>query len=748
MHDRLFLITIKGVDIDMRELFVNMVLKDTDDNVDSDYFRVLWIDSAYEQLVLFNLVGKQSFPVFMEVKTVLEMLNLGQLIEVIEHPYIVNILEHELDSLAKEKREERWKIIGDLVSKENMPSVFEKAKRGKMINELVSKGYVKSTIYRWLKRYWRYGQNKNTLLDNYEMCGGRGKDKKLGDKKVGAPRKRKLVRGEGQNVTEDMKGKIKSAYTKYYAKGNNTIQQAYIRFLDDNFATTITINNEERRILRNDIVQISLDQFIYWGKKLTNKLYVTKSRMGEKNFNLTQRYLGDKSNNHVFGPGSVFQIDSTPIDVYLVSTINPNAIIRRATLYFVVDVFSRMIVGFHVDTRPASLELAKLAFYSVACNKQMFCKSFGVDIGPNEWIAEHKPHAIIADRGELKSKGIEPLAKLLGINTKNTPSYRADLKGVVERALGLVQQKAKPFFPGYINKNFGERGSKDVRLDAILTIDDFRKYIIEYVRNYNQSTLGNYEMTADLIRDEVSPIPNELWRWGIQNSSGLLSKIPHNELKYMCMTSIKGRITKEGLKVRNLIYDSEEETVKQWFALARKKTRTIEIVYDARNMTYVYYRNPETREFMVFEMDSRSPYYGKSFMEIEAIQEYEKYLKDRNYKEDLERELTLSRRLQNIVNDAKKRQMKTVELKPVSNAAKLKNINANTIQESYNRLPQEGMYLDEVEEYNQTKQWLNVEEQKSDYEKQELEEVEAYEQNDMELFMEVLKERKDGSGKA
>lgn len=731
----------------MSELFVNMVLKEIDAEMESHYFRLLWIDSTYEHLVWFNLVEKKSLPIFIKVKKVLEMLKSGQLIEVIEHPYIMNSFEYELDSLSKEKREERWKMIKDLVSRENMPFVFEKAKRGEMINELIEKGYVKSTIYRWLRRYWRYGQNKNVLIGNYEMCGGKGKDKKLGEKKVGTPRKRKLVRGNGQNVTEDIKVKIKAAYTKYYVNGNSTFEQAYIGFLDDYFSTTIIVGSEERRILRNDIVQLSLNQFVYWGKKLTDKLYVTKARMGERNYNLGQRYLGDKSNNHVFGPGSVFQIDSTPIDVYLVSALNPNAIIRRATLYFVLDVFSRMITGFHVDTRPASLELAKLAFYSVACNKQIFCRDLGINIGSEEWIAEHKPQAIVADRGELKSKGIEPLIELLGLNTKNTPSYRADLKGIVERALGLVQQKAKPFFPGYIDKNFGTRGSKDVRLDAVLTIDDFRKYIIEYIRNYNQSTLENYEMTADLIRDGVSPIPNELWKWGIQNSSGLLSKIPHNELKYMCMTSIKGRITKEGLKVRNLIYDSEEENVKQWFALARKKTRTIEIVYDARNMTYMYYRNPETRKFIVFEMDSRSPYYGKSLMEIEAIQEYEKYLKDRHYTEDLERELTFSKRVQNMVNDAKERQMGVLDLKPESNTARLKNINENTLQESYNRLPQEGMYLDEIEEHKQIKRLLNTEEQKSDYDNQELEEIEEYEQNDMELFLEVLKERKDGSGR-
>ncbi|MBK5493194.1 hypothetical protein [Bacillus sp. TH13] len=95
----------------------------------------------------------------------------------------------------------------------------------------------------------------------------------------------------------------------------------------------------------------------------------------------------------------------------------------------------------------------------------------------------------------------------------------------------------------------------------------------------------------------------------------------------------------------------------------------------------------------------------------------------------------------------KERQMGVLDLKPESNTARLKNINENTLQESYNRLPQEGMYLDEIEEHKQIKRLLNTEEQKSDYDNQELEEIEEYEQNDMELFLEVLKEREDGSGR-
>ena len=61
------------------------------------------------------------------------------------------------------------------------------------------------------------------------------------------------------------------------------------------------------------------------------------------------------------------------------------------------------------------------------------------------------------------------------------------MKGIVERALGVLQQSAKPLLPGYVEKIFGKRGAPDYRLSA-LTIQDIRKIIIEYIKMYNQNT--------------------------------------------------------------------------------------------------------------------------------------------------------------------------------------------------------------------------------------------------------------------
>ncbi|MDA2239535.1 transposase [Bacillus cereus group sp. Bc222] len=719
-------------------LFVNMVLEEVEwDGEKKEYYRILWIESNYKTLVWMNLSNEKAMPQYEQVKFVLEQIDEGILIVTKEDPYTCIHTEDNLTEEQKNKLEENWIIISSLVTQDSQLDIFNPKERGKLVQGLVEKGYTKPTIYKWLKKYWRYGQQKMALFPDYQKRGGKGKDKKMGDKKMGVPRKAKEIFGEGKNITEEMKEKIRKEYVKHYVNDKKaSLKQAYYNFLYENFSRKQIINGIEHIVLNQHVFFPSFDQFKYWGKKLTDNNNVKRKRIGEWQYNLTQREILATSNAYVFGPGSVFQIDSTPADIYLVSSINPNIIIRRPHLYFVVDVFSRLIVGFHVDTRPASLAAAKLALYCTGANKMDYCKKIGVEIGEEEWPSEHMPFSLVADRGELRSKAVEALEGFLNIHVANTPAYRPELKGIVERALGMVQQKAKALIPGYVDKDFGIRGSDDYRLDAVLNIEDFRKYIIEFIRKHNQSVLQTYELSKEMIRDNVLPIPINLWRWGITHQSGLLHKVQINQLKYSCMTLDKAKVTGKGVIFKKMKYFSKEFQDKGWFAFSRGKVKTIDIVYDARDMTYIYYRDSETKDVVVLKMDESSKYYGKALMEIEAIQEYEFSLKKQAFYSDLEKELTFTHRIKKITNEAEIRQKKVIELTPESNNKRIKNINVNNQEENYTRLPKEAMYFDEVIEQEET-----IAEVDCDLLSEE-EEIQEYDEKQLSIFYKNMEEKR------
>ena len=64
-----------------------------------------------------------------------------------------------------------------------------------------------STINRYLKKYWIGGKCINALIPNYNLCGGKGKEKttKENGLKRGRPRNNRDLIGSGININEDIK---------------------------------------------------------------------------------------------------------------------------------------------------------------------------------------------------------------------------------------------------------------------------------------------------------------------------------------------------------------------------------------------------------------------------------------------------------------------------------------------------------------------------------------------------------------
>lgn len=87
-------------------------------------------------------------------------------------------------------------------------------------------------------------------------------------------------------------------------------------------------------------------QFKYWYEQEFDIEKALIRRKGEKTCLLENRAVLGTSTAEVIGPGSRFQIDATVADVYIVSSYNPDWIVGRPVVYVVIDVFSRMIVGF------------------------------------------------------------------------------------------------------------------------------------------------------------------------------------------------------------------------------------------------------------------------------------------------------------------------------------------------------------------------------------------------------------------
>lgn len=79
--------------------------------------------------------------------------------------------------------------------------------------------------------------------------------------------------------------------------------------------------------------------------------------------------------DHTEVPGSCFELDSTVLDVHVVSEFQRNHVLGRPTVYCVIDKESRMIVGLHVSMEYASWRAGRQALINSFTSKKIFLLS-------------------------------------------------------------------------------------------------------------------------------------------------------------------------------------------------------------------------------------------------------------------------------------------------------------------------------------------------------------------------------------
>jgi hypothetical protein len=438
--------------------------------------------------------------------------------------------------------------------------------------------------------------------------------------------------------------------------------------------------NVRKSILVPQDQKPTFSQFRYWFEKEQNIEKTHISRGGPRKYALESRALLSSSTAEVYGPGSRYQIDATVADVYLVSRYNRNWIIGRPVVYLVVDVFSRMVVGINVGLEGPSWIGAMMALANAAADKVSFCREYGISITEDEWACHHMSDAILGDRGEMESRMVEVLIANLNVRIENAAPYRGDLKGIVERHFLTLNQKVKPFLPGYVVPDANKRLGKDYRLDAKLDIYQFTEIIIHCALHHNNGQyLESYDRDATLVAEDVPAIPVELWKWGIKNRSGRLRSFPEDIVKLNLMPTGSARIAEDGIRFKKMRYSCEKAIRENWFEVARIKKRTekIEISYDPRNTNYLYIKSQDGRSFeKCYLLESEERYMNKSMAEVEYLIEYEKYQKQRHTGDKQQSKVDLAANIEGIVRAAEE-MTDQVRDKTASKASRVANIKGN-----------------------------------------------------------------------
>ena len=587
--------------------------------------RILWFDKVTDVIVLIDIFNN-SWPYFQELSSIQQLI-IQEDIEIIEVDPCFRIIDEEkLSAKEKEKREFAWKILRYMFHRVNVPQIFIQEERKKILSVVVNEFNVsRNTVDNYLKRYWKRGQTKGVLVSDYYNCGGYGKEKKASDKKRGRPLKFTTSEaGNGINVDDNMKRIFRIAINKYYnTTKKNPLTTVYELMIRDYFTEQYEDNNNRKAFLLADKAKIpSLQQFRYWFNKERNIKKETVSRFSLKEYELKNRAITGRNRPDGTYPTAKYQIDATIADVYIVSRYNRKWIIGRPIVYFILDTFSSMVVSLNVTLEGPSFVGAMGALANSFRNKKEFCKEYDIEIEESQWPTGYVPDAIICDRGELLSDGIETLINNLGVTIEYTSSFRGDLKSQVERFFKTVHGRVKPFLPGFIDTDFRKRGGKDYRLDAKLDIYQFTQIMIKCVLQYNNShVIKEYDRDNLMIKDNVEPVPIKLWNWGIKNKSGTLRKVDEKIIMLSLMPKGEASVTERGIKFKGMYYSSETTIKERWFEKARLNgSWKVAVHFDPRSMENMYIVHDKGKRYEKCTLlQHQSRYINKTLEEIEYL---------------------------------------------------------------------------------------------------------------------------------
>jgi len=638
-------------------LYVNMLLEWYDEQAKAHIERILWIDPSRTDVATIEINDPKALPKWQKCKDLENVIGNQEARFLEVDPYAELLRpENTIPEHYRQHRDDAWDVIESIVKSEN---VFDPRVRGPLVEEAVKRsGCSKATIYGYLRRYWQGGQTKNALLPLFDKRGGKGKERKSDGQKRGRPSKLSQVTKTtlGVNVNADIKKKFQRGIKTFYENQNgrtlkDTYQLTLERFFHKGYETRDGVLVP---VLPPATELPSFAQFRYWYEKERDISQETIAREGKRRFNLSHRAVLGDSTQMAFGPGSIYQIDATIGDIYLVSFLDRNRIIGRPVIYIIIDTFSRMITGLSVSLEGPSWLGAMLALENATTDKVAFCKEYGVEINPEDWPCHHLPEAMLADRGELEGYNADNLVNALNIRVSNTPPYRADWKGIVERNFRLINDTTIHWIPGAV-KRTRERGDKDYRLDAVLDLQQFRKLMVLCVLEHNKDHQMNwYRMDEFMIQDNVEPYPVDLWNWGIQNRSGHLRQMTPDIVRLNLLPTAEASVTARGIYYKGLYYTCELALREQWFVKARMQGRwKVSIAYEPRSLDIIYLRLNESRHLEVCQLtEADQRFKGRDWHEVMDYFEEQKQAQEIANTRQQQSKATFHAQLEHLVLEA------------------------------------------------------------------------------------------------
>lgn len=386
----------------------------------------------------------------------------------------------------------------------------------------------------------------------------------------------------------------------------------------------------------------SYNQFRYFFSKYNHIKKQCASREGVSFYERNERpLLGDgvQAIAPCIGHG---MLDATVLDIYLVDECH-NAI-GRPYLSVCVDAYSGLLCGYSLSWESGMYSLRDLML-NIVSDKKALCEKFGILISEEDWPCRELPGEFITDRGaEYISMNFEQITDL-GIKIVNLPPYRPDLKGPVESFFDAIQGYFKPYLKncGIIEPDFQERGARDYRKEACLTLKEFEAILLRCIIHYNaKRTITDFHFTEKMMNENVLPHPSEIWKYSKKNDACCLLNTSEEKIALTLLPRTKAKFNRKGLIVNKMRY--ENPLYIEEYLNAKKE---VVVTYNPDDVSKVWmFEKGEYIPFVLIE----ARYMEKSLMTVNELIEKQKRLEKEASITTLKSEIELARHIETVAN--------------------------------------------------------------------------------------------------
>lgn len=357
-----------------------------------------------------------------------------------------------------------------------------------------------------------------------------------------------------------------------------------------------------------------------------------QAKMNARERRNNHRLLKGNAQSGVYYPGQMLEIDAVELDNYNVSLRNRSQLVGKGVMYCAVDVYSCCLVACWIGFENNSITGITDLLYTLLDDHTEEAARYGVELTPELFPSRFIPTSIRTDHGaEYESKEFSRMCKEMGINHHFVAPATGSLKGTVEQFFHQFQtlMKSQLVDAGETYRRYNSNHKQK----AVLTIEESRSMMYQFVKYFNRQIRPNYPYTREMIESGIAQCPMAIWEYGIRNIQSPRQVTDKNrDMLYFALlrNDIPFRASGKGISYKGLYYWDESS----WFLelsmkMNREEKKSIKISgirYDPRLVDRIY-RMENGRLITIplsFLRDEQKSFLGMSWKEYLELYEMKK----------------------------------------------------------------------------------------------------------------------------